>query len=120
MWSYSIPTVYDFYAAAVKDDKAQLYTNAHVMRLTGYSAREPSKKSNSAISKAWDGLLNSVDPGKISKKARSSSSQSKSSTSKPEVVAHDQTTGARQAAQAAQAFLAAGDFFPVRKPEEKA
>lgn len=114
MWVYPVQTVYDFYFAAVQDTKRETFSQAQIMRLTGLSAREQSKKGSQTLNKAWEGLLKSLEPDKRKRTALSVKSKSHQSNNKPEVVAQNQTAEARQAANAASAFLAAGDFTPVK------
>ena len=118
MWSYPVQTVYDYYMAAVQDTKRETYSQAQIMRLTGLSAREHTKKGSQTMNKAWEGLLKSLEPDKRKRTAQTVNSKSHQSN-KPEVVAQNQTAGARQAANAASVFLAAGDFTPVKLDKGK-
>ena len=114
MWSYPVQTVYDFYMAAVQDTKRETYSQAQIMRLTGLSAREQTKKGSQTMNKAWEGLLKSLEPDKRKRTAQTVNPKSHQSNNKPEVVAQNQTAEARQAASAASVFLAAGDYTPVK------
>lgn len=113
MWEYPVQTVYDYYVAAVQDTKRETYSQAQIMRLTGLSAREQTKKGSQTMNKAWEGLLKSLEPDKRKRTAQTVNSKSHQKN-KPEVVAQNQTAEARQAASAASAFLAAGDFTPIK------